>query len=252
MAPFLNSDFEALLRDHQAPCVSIYLPTHREEAGGKQDLLRAKRLLRRAETRLKSGGLDEERAKQLLRPLRRQFSRSAFPFEPGGLATFCSADYCGTFLVPLDFPERLEVGERFYVKPLLPLTEGTSAGQRPGAKPRGSAARAVAPRPRVQRRAARRFAELAGTGQASNDLAEVLEAAHQGRIDILFLDGEADLWGRFDQPGGRVQLHPAAEPGDEELLDAAAALTLVRGGTAYSMAHGEVPGGGMLAAVFRD
>ena len=253
---FLKSDVEGLLDEHQPPCVSIYLPLHHSGPGAEQDPLRAKRLLRRAEDRLEDGGLDAERVKRLLRPLRRQFSSSRFFQEAAaGLAAFCGVDYCRAFFLPLEVPERLEVGERFYVKPLLPLTEGSRVppGSATAAKPRKRAAAPVPGSQAAQRQAARRFAELVPSGRASNDVVQVLQAANQGRIDVLFLEGDADLWGRFDRSiGGRIQLHPAAEPGDEELLDAAAALTLSRGGTAYAVAHGEVPGGGALAALFRD
>ena len=103
----------------------------------------------------------------------------------------------------------------------------------------------------ARRRAAERFGELAGTGRASNDPAEVLPAAHDGRIEALFLACDADLWGRLDDPMGRVRIHAAPEEGDEDLLDAAALFSLRHGGTVYGVDHGEVPGGGDLAAVFR-
>jgi hypothetical protein len=48
-----------------------------------------------------------------------------------------------------------------------------------------------------------------------------------------------------------VQVHATPEKGDEELLDAAARLSLRHGGTVYGVDRGEIPGGGQLAAVFR-
>jgi hypothetical protein len=102
-----------------------------------------------------------------------------------------------------------------------------------------------------QQHAAHRLSDLLGTSRASNDIAEVLPAARRGRIEVLFLAGDAELWGRFDGDHQRVALHPAARPGDEDLLDAAAAFTLKNGGTAYAVSAGEVPGGGAIAASFR-
>lgn len=101
-----------------------------------------------------------------------------------------------------------------------------------------------------QRHAALLLGEMLGTGRASSDIAEVLPAARRGRIEVLFLAGEAELWGRFD---GRqeVAVNAPARPGDEDLLAAAAAFTLKNGGTAYTVGAGEVPGGGALAAAFR-
>jgi release factor family 3 len=102
----------------------------------------------------------------------------------------------------------------------------------------------------IRRRAAERFGELAGTGQASSDVREILPAARHGRVEALFLACDADLWGRLD-PREKVEVHAAPEEGDEELLDAAALFSLRHGGTVYGLGRGEIPGGGDLAAVFR-
>lgn len=102
----------------------------------------------------------------------------------------------------------------------------------------------------VRRRAAERFGELVETGQASSDVTEILPAARHGRVDALFLACDTDLWGRLD-PLERVEVHAAPEEGDEDLLDAAALFSLRHGGTVYGVNHGEIPGGGDLAAVFR-
>lgn len=102
----------------------------------------------------------------------------------------------------------------------------------------------------TRRRAAARFAELAGTGRASSDVTEILPAARHGRVEALFVACNTDLWGRLD-PLEKVEVHAAPQAGDEELLDAAALFSLRYGGTVYGLDRGEVPGGGDLAAVFR-
>ena len=48
-----------------------------------------------------------------------------------------------------------------------------------------------------------------------------------------------------------MALHPAPEPGDQDLLDLAAIRTLVSGGAVYALPPEEVPDGALLAAVFR-
>ncbi|HSG38318.1 MAG TPA: hypothetical protein VLE27_01670, partial [Thermoanaerobaculia bacterium] len=102
----------------------------------------------------------------------------------------------------------------------------------------------------LRRRAAERFGELAGTRQTSSDVAEILPAALHGRVGTLFLACDADLWGRLD-PQEKVEIHPAPEAGDEELLNAAALFSLRQGGTVIGMDSGEVPGGAALAAIYR-
>jgi hypothetical protein len=110
----------------------------------------------------------------------------------------------------------------------------------------------LAPAWREERlRAAERFADLAATRRASSDVSAILPAARDGRVETLLLACDAELWGRLDGRAETVQVHTLPEEGDEELLDAAARLSLRHGGTVYGMDRGEVPGGGELAAVFR-
>lgn len=101
-----------------------------------------------------------------------------------------------------------------------------------------------------RRRAAERFGDLTGSHQVSNDVTEILPAALHGRVGTLFLACDADLWGRLDARE-KVDVHPAPEAGDEELLNATAVFSLRHGGTVYGMNQNGVPGGAAVAAVFR-
>ena len=100
-------------------------------------------------------------------------------------------------------------------------------------------------------RAAERFEDLAATPRTSSDVTKILPAARHGRVDTLLLACDADLWGRIDDREGTVQIHATPEKGDEELIDAAARLSLRNGGAVYGLDRAEIPGGGQLAAVFR-
>lgn len=100
-------------------------------------------------------------------------------------------------------------------------------------------------------KAAERFEDLAATPRTSSDVTQILPAARQGRVETLLLACDADLWGRLDDREGTVQVHAKPEAGDEELLDAAARLSLRTGGAVHGLDRSEIPGGGRLAAVFR-
>ncbi len=106
---------------------------------------------------------------------------------------------------------------------------------------------------KAQADAAARYHEHAGRddGQASNDLKTVLRAAHEGRIDVLFVAVGAQEWGQFRTHSFNVHVHPEMQPGDQDLIDLAAVQTVVNGGTVYAVEQDEVPGGGPIAAVFR-
>jgi len=88
----------------------------------------------------------------------------------------------------------------------------------------------------ARRHAAERFEALAGSGRVAQRIQEALGAARAGRVDVLFLSTAAER---------------RAGPGDDDLLDLAACLTLTHGGTVYAVAPAEVPGGAELAAIFR-
>jgi hypothetical protein len=104
---------------------------------------------------------------------------------------------------------------------------------------------------RAQQDAVSRYQQLAGTGLASNDVKETAQAAYHGRTDLLFVATELQQWGSFDPDTDEVYLHPAAEPGDIDLLEFAAVHTILNGGTVYSMAAEKMPANAHLAAIFR-
>jgi hypothetical protein len=103
----------------------------------------------------------------------------------------------------------------------------------------------------AQRQAAERFHALQGTGKASGDLATVWEAATQGRVEVLFVDAESVRWGSPDDGSGTVRVAEHPGPQDYDLLDQAAVRALRSGATVYAGPPESVPGGDVIAAVFR-
>ncbi|MBW4605470.1 MAG: hypothetical protein KME29_39460 [Calothrix sp. FI2-JRJ7] len=98
-----------------------------------------------------------------------------------------------------------------------------------------------------------RFHELYGSnsGKASNNIKEIVSAAYYQRIDSLLVAVGEQQWGLFDPSSETVYLHPEEETGDEDLLDLAAAHTLLNGGTVYAVEPQEVPYSTPVAAIFR-
>ncbi len=97
-----------------------------------------------------------------------------------------------------------------------------------------------------------RFTSLAGTGRASQEIADIVPAAATGRVDTLWIARGVQAWGRFNPTDGSVTVHGnAAQPGDHELLDLAAVQTILHGGTVYSRDQITAPGNGVMAAIFR-
>ncbi|MFW6125933.1 MAG: hypothetical protein ACOC58_02390 [Chloroflexota bacterium] len=96
-----------------------------------------------------------------------------------------------------------------------------------------------------------RYHESAGTGLATQDVEEIVVGAHDGRVGELFVAVGVQVWGSFQASRRAVCLHEEPEPGDEDLLDLAAAQTLVKGGRVYAVEPENIPDGGAVAALFR-
>ncbi len=101
-----------------------------------------------------------------------------------------------------------------------------------------------------RRRAADRYRQLAGTEHASGDLEAVVPAAHAGRVETLFVALGRQVWGVLDPATGRVERHAEAAVGDADLLDLAAAHTLMHGRTVYAVEPAQVPSNTDVAAIF--
>lgn len=379
-------DIRGLIGSHDGPCVSIYMPTH---SGGRkeveQDPIRFKNQVQKAERALVANGVRTAVARELIgrvQPLLEDWN--FWNHQSEGLALFLSRDNIRHYRLPAQFDEVTMVGERFYIKPLVPLLTNdgkfyilslskdhvrllqgtrdsvsevkldsvpsgmedalkfedieaekkfyTGSPQRgPGANSdvaffsagsneldhknallryfqkvdRGlwnvlreeraplvlAGVEYVFPlfreasrypnivegipgnpdnespaelhrkaweivRPRfesAQMFARQKFENLKGTGsgQVSDALAEILPAAHAGRIDTLFVPRQEHRYGKYRSGDAEVNVHDRPANGDEELYDLATAHTLVNSGTVFAVKAIAMPGGRDVAAIFR-
>jgi hypothetical protein len=135
------------------------------------------------------------------------------------------------------------------------LLEAAVAGNPEGLRPDELHARAwplVEPQFRRDReRAAARYRELTGTGRTSREVTEVVPAARDGRVDVLFVAVGVRIWGTFAPDARAVELGDEAPGRNEDLLNLAAIHTLLNRGTVYAVAPGEMPDGAPVAAVLR-
>lgn len=100
--------------------------------------------------------------------------------------------------------------------------------------------------------ATNRYTALAAQdGQVSDDVKTVLPAAVYGRVDTLFVARGVQLWGEFDPQASVVHLHSDAKPHNEDLLDRAAAQTIMASGSVYVVEPDQVPGETPVAAILR-
>jgi hypothetical protein len=124
---FTREELQSLLAGQHGLAVSIFLPTHRAGREIRQDPIRLKNLLRRAEAALIASNLRRADARELLAPARELVERKHFwRYQDSGLAVFLSGGFFRYFRLPLPFQQLVVVADRFHVKPLLALLTGDS------------------------------------------------------------------------------------------------------------------------------
>ena len=95
------------------------------------------------------------------------------------------------------------------------------------------------------------YKQTAGTGLTSNDVKEIVPAAYYGRVDILFVNTDLQLFGTFDPDTNAVELKLETEHRNGDLLDLAAVHTIMNGGVVYAVEPDKMPENVLLAAVYR-
>ncbi|HOO91089.1 MAG TPA: hypothetical protein PLA74_09745 [Syntrophales bacterium] len=95
------------------------------------------------------------------------------------------------------------------------------------------------------------YRQNAGTGLTSDNVSEIVQAAHHGRVGTLFVSVGVQQWGTFDTSTNTVRLDTDAGTGNEDLLDLATIQTILNGGTVYAMDYDKIPIDSALAAIFR-
>jgi hypothetical protein len=95
------------------------------------------------------------------------------------------------------------------------------------------------------------YERLAGTGMASDEVPSIVAAAVAGQVETLFVDTRRHVWGRWGPSDNEAHLDDERQPRSDDLLDLAAAQTLLHHGHVFALAEDEMPHGAPLAAVFR-
>jgi len=95
------------------------------------------------------------------------------------------------------------------------------------------------------------FGIHSATEKTSTDPAEVVPAAHYGRVSRLFVAHDEHLWGTFDEMNNKLEIHESKEDEDECLLDKAIVKTIQTGGEVHFLDRDNMPGKGSIAALMR-
>lgn len=118
-----------LLAKRDAPCLSLYQPTHRSFPERQQDPIRFKHLVRQLEESLKQQGRADQ-AKSLLKPFHDLIDDPDFwNANRDGLAVFAAKDYFEVFRLQRSVPELAVANDRMHLKPLLRIAQSADRYQ---------------------------------------------------------------------------------------------------------------------------
>jgi hypothetical protein len=87
--------------------------------------------------------------------------------------------------------------------------------------------------------------------RTSSDLREVIRAAADGRVEILFVPVGVQRWGLIDSATGEIDIHDTMLTQDMDLMNLAAIYTLSKGGSVYVVSPQDMPDGEPIAALYR-
>jgi hypothetical protein len=119
---FKTQDLMRLADDRGGVRVSVFLPTHRGGPQTDRNRIRLKNLVRHAEQVLHHEGTPAPDVDAILAPARDLLHGTWLWDRPSdGLALFLSRSGFHQVRVPIRLPELVTVGDRFTVRPLLPL-----------------------------------------------------------------------------------------------------------------------------------
>ncbi len=101
------------------------------------------------------------------------------------------------------------------------------------------------------RDAVSQFGDMHRRNQASEDIDQVVKAAHYAKIDRLFIAIDSRQWGKFDPDQNSVWIHTNDDDHAYDLLNAAACNAMNNGSTVFVLPKNMMPGHNSIAATFR-
>ncbi|MBC8162525.1 MAG: hypothetical protein H7Z42_15045 [Roseiflexaceae bacterium] len=113
-----RQDIKILALEQGYPCLTITLPTHRTSPDNRQDSIRLKNLVRQAAASI-TDDLGKRNAETVLSALEQLAETIDHEHNLDGLALFVSANLVHSYRLPFSLPERVIVGESFFIRDLV-------------------------------------------------------------------------------------------------------------------------------------
>ena len=126
MTELSRSDFQKLAQTTGSTCISIYMPAEKAGTETRKNPIRFKNLIREAEQKIEQLNKSEELAKSLKSAEGYVDNYDFWQHQDCGLAFFIDAERVQYYRLPYSFQSEVEVSDRFYLKPLLPVISNDS------------------------------------------------------------------------------------------------------------------------------
>ena len=78
-----------------------------------------------------------------------------------------------------------------------------------------------------------KYRELNKTENTTSAVSDIIPAVHQGKVDTLFIENRAELWGEYIEDKMKVKFHENRNSHNTSLLNLAAKKTIEMGGKVY-------------------
>ena len=125
MDKLTTEDLQNLIEKPKERSISLFMPTHRVSGEAREDIIRFKNLLKKAEKYLLKRGLRTTEIKELLEPAQRLLDDHRFWQNQNiGLSVFVCPTMFRYYCLPTEFDELVVATDRFHIKPLLSLFTG--------------------------------------------------------------------------------------------------------------------------------
>ncbi|KAA0253418.1 hypothetical protein FBQ97_10145 [Acidobacteria bacterium ACD] len=113
-----REELQRILAPHPAPCLSLFMRTHRHPPDSDQDPIRFKNLLKDAERLLSERYVGKEKD-AVLGPVAALATPELWRDRADGLAVFQAQDHSSVYRLPVALPDLAVVADSFHVKPVL-------------------------------------------------------------------------------------------------------------------------------------
>lgn len=78
-----------------------------------------------------------------------------------------------------------------------------------------------------------KYREFTNTKDTSSAVTDIIPAIFQGKVDTLFVENRAEIWGKYDEGKMKVKIENVHNENNTSLLNLAAKKTIEMGGTVY-------------------